>query len=123
MGYSQQDSQELLSFLLDGLHEDLNQIQEKPATEAVESNGRSDNVVAAEAWRTYLKRNVSIVVDLLQGQYKSRVECPDCERVSITFDPYMFLSVPLPTERYKMLEFTWVGSDASVPPTVHGIQV
>ncbi|ETO26124.1 ubiquitin carboxyl-terminal hydrolase 11 [Reticulomyxa filosa] len=122
MGYSQQDSQELLSFLLDGLHEDLNQVQEKPATEAVESNGRPDEVVAAEAWRTYLKRNISAIVDLLQGQYKSRVECPDCGRVSITFDPYMFLSVPLPTERYKMLEFTWVG-DPNAPPTVYGVKM
>ena len=30
-GYSQQDAQELLTFLLDGLHEDLNRVQgEKP---------------------------------------------------------------------------------------------
>ena len=28
-GYSQQDSQELLAFLLDGLHEDLNRVQER----------------------------------------------------------------------------------------------
>ncbi|ETO34840.1 ubiquitin specific peptidase 4, partial [Reticulomyxa filosa] len=122
LGYSQQDSQELLSFLLDGLHEDLNQIQQKPGTESVESNGRPDEVVAAEAWRTYLKRNVSIIVDLLQGQYKSRVECPDCGRVSITFDPYMFLSAPLPTERYKVFEFTWIGNDPNALPTVYGVK-
>ncbi len=60
MGYSQQDLQELLSFLLDGLHEDLNQIEEKPATPAVESNGRPDHIVALDAWKTYLKRNQSI---------------------------------------------------------------
>lgn len=29
-GHHQQDSQELLTFLLDGLHEDLNLVQEKP---------------------------------------------------------------------------------------------
>lgn len=29
-GYAQQDSQELLSYLLDGLHEDLNRIKKKP---------------------------------------------------------------------------------------------
>lgn len=32
-GYSQQDSQELLAFLLDGLHEDLNRIHHKPYIE------------------------------------------------------------------------------------------
>lgn len=29
-GFSQQDSQEVLSFLLDGLHEDLNRVLKKP---------------------------------------------------------------------------------------------
>ena len=29
-GYQQHDSQELLTFLLDGLHEDLNRIKKKP---------------------------------------------------------------------------------------------
>merc|ERR1712154_394370 len=56
MGYAQQDSQELLSFLLDGLHEDLNQIENKPATSAVESNGREDKIVAMEAWKTSNKK-------------------------------------------------------------------
>ena len=32
-GYGQQDSQELLAFLLDGLHEDLNRIKRKPYIE------------------------------------------------------------------------------------------
>jgi ubiquitin carboxyl-terminal hydrolase 4/11/15 len=30
VGYHQHDSQELLAFLLDGLHEDLNRVTEKP---------------------------------------------------------------------------------------------
>ena len=30
-GFAQQDSQELLRFLLDGLHEDLNRVRKKPA--------------------------------------------------------------------------------------------
>ena len=32
-GYSQQDSQELVIFLLDGLHEDLNRVRSKPYVE------------------------------------------------------------------------------------------
>ena len=32
-GYGQQDSQELLAFLLDGLHEDMNRVKEKPYIE------------------------------------------------------------------------------------------
>ena len=47
-GFQQQDSQELLAFLLDGLHEDLNRVQEKPYTELKDSDGRPDDIVATE---------------------------------------------------------------------------
>src|SRR5690606_18798247 len=47
-GFNQHDSQELLAFLLDGLHEDLNQVSVKPYVENKEANGREDHVVALE---------------------------------------------------------------------------
>ena len=43
-GYQQHDSQELLAFLCDGLHEDLNRIQKKPYVELRDSDGRPDEV-------------------------------------------------------------------------------
>ncbi|TPX34231.1 hypothetical protein SmJEL517_g03085 [Synchytrium microbalum] len=99
VGYQQQDSQELLGFLLDGLHEDLNRIIKKPYTELPDYNGEPDEEVATSSWKLYLMRNDSIIVDLFQGQYKSRVECTECQQWSIKFDPYMFLSVPIPDRR------------------------
>lgn len=43
-GYQQHDSQELLGFLLDGLHEDLNRVVVKPYIQTKESGGRADSV-------------------------------------------------------------------------------
>ena len=43
-GYQQQDSQELLAFLLDGLHEDLNRVKKKPYVAVKDANGRPDEV-------------------------------------------------------------------------------
>lgn len=43
-GYAQHDAQEFMAFFLDGLHEDLNRIQNKPYTETVDSDGRLDEV-------------------------------------------------------------------------------
>ncbi|CAM9309721.1 unnamed protein product [Chrysoparadoxa australica] len=97
-GYHQQDSQELMSFLLDGLHEDLNRVRNKPYVPAVESAGRADAVVAEESWQRYLMRNDSVIVDNCQGLLRSHVTCPACGFESITFDPYMSLSLPLPVE-------------------------
>ena len=47
-GFQQHDSQELLSFLLDGLHEDLNRVHDKPYVELKDSDGRPDEIVAQE---------------------------------------------------------------------------
>lgn len=45
VGYAQHDSQELLAFLLDGLHEDLNLVREKPYVDmTVKTDGRVDKV-------------------------------------------------------------------------------
>jgi len=30
------------------------------------------------------------------GQFKSRLDCPECQNVSITFDPYLSISLPIP---------------------------
>lgn len=43
-GYQQQDSQELMAFLLDGLHEDLNRIKKKPYVELKDADDRPDDV-------------------------------------------------------------------------------
>lgn len=44
-GYQQQDSHELLAFLLDGLHEDLNRIRKKPYIQLKDADGRPDKVL------------------------------------------------------------------------------
>ncbi len=93
--YSQQDSHELLMFLLDALHEDLNRVLDKPSTEPVEDEGRPDHVVAEETWSRYLLRNSSIVIDFMTGQFKSTVTCPSCERVSVSFDPFTCATLPM----------------------------
>ncbi|XP_029457088.1 ubiquitin carboxyl-terminal hydrolase 19 isoform X3 [Rhinatrema bivittatum] len=114
-GYAQHDAQEFMAFLLDGLHEDLNRIQNKPYTETVDSDGRPDEVVAEEAWQRHKMRNDSFVVDLFQGQYKSKLVCPICSKVSITFDPFLYLPVPLP-QKQKVLTVYYFAKEPHKKP-------
>ena len=77
-----------MSYLLDGLHEDLNRVQEKPSTSRVETDGNddlSDTQLADMAWQVYLQRNDSYFVDHFQGQFKSTLVCPVCQKVSELF--------------------------------------
>jgi ubiquitin C-terminal hydrolase len=86
-GYGQQDSAELVNFLVDLLHEDCNRVKKKPFIEMSEETGRPDEVVAKEYWDAYTARNKSMIVDLMTGQLKSTVTCLTCGWVSVAFDP------------------------------------
>ncbi len=49
VGYAQHDSQELLAFLLDGLHEDLNLVKKKPYVDmTIKTENRHDSVRVIE---------------------------------------------------------------------------
>uniref|UniRef100_A0A6B2L134 ubiquitinyl hydrolase 1 n=1 Tax=Arcella intermedia TaxID=1963864 RepID=A0A6B2L134_9EUKA len=100
-GYRQHDAQELLVFLIDGLHEDLNRVITKPYITIKDSEGRPDAEVSKESWEAHISRNQSVIVDLFHGQLKSTLKCPDveCGHVSVTFDPFIYLSLPLPSIR------------------------
>ncbi|EFE37805.1 ubiquitin C-terminal hydrolase, putative [Trichophyton verrucosum HKI 0517] len=103
-GYGQQDSQEFLLFLLDGLQEDLNRIQKKPYIEKPDSTDEMvhDKVAlqrfADRCWEIYKARNDSVITDLFSGMYKSTVVCPECDKVSIIFDPFNNLTLQIPIE-------------------------
>jgi hypothetical protein len=103
-----------LAYLLDGIHEDLNRVKKKVMVPAVESDGkRPDAEIAALAWEAYQKRNRSVIVDLFMGQLKSMVVCPEakCGKVSITFDPFCYLSVPLPINNDRRIAVTIYRAD------------
>ncbi|XP_023716699.1 ubiquitin carboxyl-terminal hydrolase 32 isoform X2 [Cryptotermes secundus] len=114
-GFQQHDSQELLAFLLDGLHEDLNRVHDKPYVELKDSDGRPDVIVAQEAWENHILRNKSIIVDLFHGQLKSKVTCKVCGHESVRFDPFNYLSLPLPMESYVHVQVIVIRLDGSVP--------
>ncbi len=98
MGYHQHDAQELLAFLLDGIHEDLNRVKERPYVEDRDCDGTNDEKDAVENWKNYLRRNKSLIVDMFQGQLRNTCKCLKCGHVNIRFEPFMYLSLPITKE-------------------------
>jgi ubiquitin carboxyl-terminal hydrolase 8 len=94
-GNEQHDAQELLAFLLDGIHEDLNRVQSKPYVEDVVGDGTNNEGLAVLAWQNYLTRDRSIVVDLFQGQLLNTIVCGTCHSTKVKFEPFMYLSLPI----------------------------
>lgn len=106
--YDQQDCIEFLEFLLDRLHEDLNQMvisdpEEKRAiSELTPEQEKTREILPVRLastieWERYLKLNFSIIVDFFQGQYSSQLRCLICGATSTTYNAFLILSLPIPT--------------------------
>lgn len=128
-GFSQQDSQEFLLFLLDGLQEDLNRILKKPyiekpdSTDEMVDNKEELRKLANEHWRIYKARNDSVITDLFAGMYKSTIVCPECNKVSITFDPFNNLTLQISGPdvwSHEVYYFPLHGDPVQVDIEVHG---
>lgn len=73
-------------------------------------------IVAEEAWENHLKRNDSIIVDIFHGLFKSTLVCPECAKISVTFDPFCYLTLPLPMKKERTLEVYLVRMDPLTKP-------
>jgi len=96
-GSDQHDSQEFLSFLLDGIHEDLNRILSKPVwaptpEQEAELERLPQQIASDQEWRSWRTRNDSLIVDFFQGQFRNRLECLTCHQVS--FLHFFFIRIP-----------------------------
>ena len=89
-------------YVLDNLHEDLSRVKEKPYIEINEKElNETEDSASKRWWINHLKRENSIIVDLFHGQYRSEIYCSQCGKISITFDPYVFLGLPIPNSNYS----------------------
>ena len=112
-GYHQQDSNEFLIYLLDRIHEDLNSVSKKPYIEIKEKGeNESDEDASIRWWETHLLRENSIIVDLFHGQFKNTITCDYCNRVSVTYDSYIFLSLSIPSGKFE-IDIKYFGYDIS----------
>jgi hypothetical protein len=108
---------QLLTFLLDGLSEDLNLVHDKPYVEQPDSDERPDSELAQIWWENHLKREHSVMQSLFTGQFKSVTRCVQeaCSYHSARFEPFNMLSLPLPDDELRVMAVHVVTREAELP--------
>ncbi|XP_047465906.1 ubiquitin carboxyl-terminal hydrolase 31-like isoform X2 [Mugil cephalus] len=103
-GNSQHDAQEFLLWLLDRVHEDLNQIINPDSRPPRKPPVEEETVPEGSP----LPAPGSFVQELFQAQYRSSLTCPHCQKQSNTFDPFLCISLPIPVPHTRPLYVTVV---------------
>ncbi|XP_041829904.1 ubiquitin carboxyl-terminal hydrolase 31-like [Melanotaenia boesemani] len=103
-GNSQHDAQEFLLWLLDRVHEDLNQIIHPDSRTPMKPPVEEEPVPEGSP----LPAPGSFVQELFQAQYRSSLTCPHCQKQSNTFDPFLCISLPIPVPHTRPLNVTVV---------------
>ena len=123
-GRMQHDSQEALQTLLEGVHQDLNRVKERPkGLQVNDSEGRRDEIVAKEAWDVSTAREQSVVSDLFMGQFRSTTKCLECGRENHKFDCYQMVSLPIPTFDAKFIHIIVFFYNAVKKPVKYSLRL
>ena len=88
---TQQDAHEFMRYI-------LCQLQEETSPYNVPT--RPENLGDEDSWKFYVKYHPSIIDFIFAGQYESSVICDKCRHVSITFDPFLDMNLPLQSKTF-----------------------
>jgi len=105
-GHHQHDCHELLGVLLDSLHEDLSrglgQSHLPPLTIKNPQPGQCERE-AENQWKELQGAKGSAISDLMGGQTRTTIRCRNCGDVSVLFEMFMHLALPIPVSMQQAL--------------------
>ncbi|KAL2096617.1 hypothetical protein ACEWY4_008765 [Coilia grayii] len=103
-GFQQQDSQELLRYLLDGMRAEEIKRFKCGITEALKTSGKNaDSEESKTLMKNYEKNGAlrNFVDHVFGGEMTSTVMCKECKTVSIVTEMFLDLSLPVSDEAYR----------------------
>jgi len=102
-GYRQHDAEEFVSFILHKLSDEMRRPHlDERTSPAMNSDSNSLTDIeklenqSRSALLKYRQKNNSLILDVFEGQYVSRLQCSHCDTASNTFEPFVVLSLAIP---------------------------
>ncbi|GMH76833.1 hypothetical protein TrRE_jg11719 [Triparma retinervis] len=104
-GFGQHDAHELLTTLLDGLHEDLNGGSKRYIEDTDLNEGKLAPIVGAINHDKWLIRNKSPLSPLFFGQSQNTLICPACKNMWARYEPFSCLALKFHTDNMRKVQF------------------
>jgi ubiquitin carboxyl-terminal hydrolase 2 len=99
----QQDANEFLRAVLDGVHGALNANEGSKVTfPEIDNTKGTDDELARRYWAQYYQKNSSVIVDHCAFQERSTIVCPSCNRQSRSFNVALSIEVSIPRSASKV---------------------
>ena len=109
--YEQQDANELLNFLLDELHEELNLKNEKiyiPNPDDYISQYNTNEELSNIYWANSIRRGTSFINSIFSFQLKSILTCQKCKKEKCSFETMTNLYLPIPLSKFIDVEIVLI---------------
>jgi len=106
VGNNQNDSSELLLFVLDTIHEGLSKPSEISFEEqdcTLMDNIELNKYHANRQWFTSFKSGVSPLIDMFYNQLHSTISCDNCNHLSHSYDPSTIITLPIPKKEESVI--------------------
>jgi len=94
----QSDAAEFLQFLLESIHSSIARQVQMDIVGTPKSIHDHAHIKALQSWADFHRKEYSIVVENFFGQTQTTTTCSNCKGVSIKYEPWMMLKVPIPTD-------------------------
>lgn len=96
--FDQQDANEFLLHILDYLHENIKYKISVEINNVPQNPTKQQELViqSIQQWEGEFKNNYSYVVENFYGQFQSTVLSYETKKMSIKFEPFNYLSLPIP---------------------------
>lgn len=79
--------------------------KKKPYIENPDYDGKAENELGLEVYSNALLREWSFIYFMFYGSMRSQLKCLECDKVSITYDMFAQLSLPIPEPKERIINF------------------
>ena len=94
----QSDAAEFLQFLLDSIHSGISRQVQMDIVGSPKTIHDTTQIKALQSWVDFYRKEYSIIVENFFGQTQTVATCGHCKAISVKFEPWMMLKVPIPEE-------------------------